>query len=335
MENNDVQGMPSVGNALRNIVGNQPKPELAEMVEKNEDAPMSASAPAPAHAPEPVAVDPTPAPEPEPAQEQEYSSWMESSASAPVEANDDGPSQEEKLRVFESLMQDKEVQLFLEAKRAGKSLTEVSKEYQTIDYSNMSVEDLAKHYGTHLGLNEEQIEESVDSLSSLNPIQKHELTMQWRDKLNSVQASKIEQLVGNYKQSAVNQEAVMQKLFQDVEKEASFIQDKDLFGAKISQKDAEGFKEWVRAYKFDPLNPDGTYNASKLRNLYIAEVLMPQIQKANYAKGQSEGRKEVLKEIHRPSENSAVASKLPEVKSNQSDTEKAQKALRAMMSGKF
>lgn len=320
-QNNDVANMPNIGNHLRSIVGNTQQQEFEQQEVVNEE-------PAEVQNEEiPVEQEQTPV------ETDANHSWMEIGSSKQEEPVQTGPSEKEKLEIMERLLQDHEIKLFLEAKRAGKSLKDVANEYQTVDYGTMDAETLAKHYGQHLGLSDDQIEESIDGISSMTPIQKHELMASWKGKLESAQASKMEQLIGGYRQVSQSQEQIVQKLAQDVDKEAAFIVDKELFGAKLTQKDAEDFKKWVST--FDYLNPDGSYNVQMLRNFWLGAVKMPSIQKANYAKGQSEGRKEILKEVHRPSQNSAAATRLPEVKSNQSDAEKAQKALRAMMSGKF
>lgn len=318
-QNNDVANMPSIGNHLRNLVSESaPAPEVAPApVEKEPELQIEE----PASAPAPVV---------ETQQQEPDMSWLEGSGD--VAKKDEGPSAEEKLRFYEALLQDKEAQLFIEAKKAGKSLLDISKEYQVIDYDKMSAEDLAKHYGQHLGLSDEQIEESIDSMSSMNPIQKYEMTNSWREKLNTVQAGKVEQLAGNYKQSFEEQAWVLKKAASDLEREAATIVDKEIFSTKFTQKDAEDFKSFVQ--NFNTLNSDGTLNMSAMKQYWIGTKISA-IQKANFARGASEGRKEILKEIHRPSESSSVATKLPEVKSNQSDADKAQKALRAMMSGKF
>lgn len=321
LQNNDVANMPSIGNHLRNIVSKQqesaPTQEVTPQAVESQPEPTS---------PEPEAPAPVMEDGPD-------TSWLDSPSygNEPVK-QDEGPSAEEKLKFYEALLQDKEAQLFIEAKKAGKSLLDLSKEYQVVDYDNMSAEDLAKHYGQHLGLTDDQIEESLDSISSMNPIQKHEMTRSWKDKLNSVQAGKIEQLAGNYKQSYENQAWILQKAASDLDREAASIPDKELFSTKFTQKDAEDFKSFVQTY--NPLNSDGTLNMSLMKQFWIGTKVSA-IQKANFARGASEGRKEILREIHRPSESSSVATKLPEVKSNQSDADKAQKALKAIMSGKF
>ncbi len=320
-QNNDVANMPNIGNHLRSIVGNTQQQEFEQQEVVNEEPAEVQN--------EEILVEQ----EHTPVETDGNHSWMEIGSSKQEEPVQTGPSEKEKLEIMERLLQDHEIKLFLEAKRAGKSLKDVANEYQTVDYGTMDAETLAKHYGQHLGLSDDQIEESIDGISSMTPIQKHELMASWKGKLESAQASKMEQLIGGYRQVSQSQEQIVQKLAQDVDKEAAFIVDKELFGAKLTQKDAEDFKKWVST--FDYLNPDGSYNVQMLRNFWLGAVKMPSIQKANYAKGQSEGRKEILKEVHRPSQNSAAATRLPEVKSNQSDAEKAQKALRAMMSGKF
>ena len=324
-QNNDVANMPNIASQLRNIVKNttpevepEPTPEVTTpQVENTTEQPVAEQ----------------PVEETQTTKESEPDlSWLDGGSSKQAVEKNEGPSVEEKLRLYEALMQDKEAQLFIEAKKAGKSLLDLTKEYQVIDYNSMSAEDLAKHYGRHLGLSDDQIEESIDSISSMNPIQKFEMTNSWKDKLNGIQASKIDQIAGGYKKTYEDQSWILQKAANDLEREAASIIDKELFSTKFTNKDADDFKSFVQ--NFNTLNPDGTMNMALLKQFWIG-TKVSSIQKANYAKGASEGRKEILKEIHRPSESSSIATKLPEVKSNQSDTDKAQKALKAIMSGKF
>lgn len=329
--------MPSdMGQHLKSILGDKTEQDTSAETQQNIQDEVQAQTPQTEAQREVVNEVETPQAEQEVVNDepQETPSWMELPAQdSPKQEASNEPSAEEKLKYYEQLMQDKELQLIIEAKKAGRSLRDVAEEYKVIDYSKMSAEDITKHYGQQIGLDEDQIEESIDSLSSMNPIQKHEMLNSWRQKLETAQASKFEQLAGSYRQESQNQQAVMQKFAMDLDKEASFIVDKELFGAKLTQKDADDFKRWVST--FDYVNSDGTYNVAKLRNFWLGEVKLPTLQKANYAKGQSEGRKEILKEVHRPSQSSAVATKLPEVKSNKSDPEKAASALKAIMSGKF
>ncbi len=322
-QNNDVANMPNIANTLRNIVNNtapevEPEPTQEDVAPQVENTKTVQE--------QPVAE------ERSEAHSEPDLSWLDGGSSETVVEKNDGPSTEEKLRFYEALMQDKEAQLFIEAKKAGKSLLDLTKEYQVVDYSSMDAEDLAKHYGKHLGLSDDQIEESVDGLLSMNPIQKFEMTNSWRDKLNSIQAGKIDQIAGGYKKTYEDHSYILQKAANDLEREASSIVDKELFSTKFTNKDADDFKSFVQ--NFNTLNPDGTMNMALLKQFWIG-TKVSSIQKANYAKGASEGRKEILKEIHRPSESSSIATKLPEVKSNQSESDKAQKALKAMMSGKF
>jgi hypothetical protein len=323
MQNNDVANMPNIVNSLRNIVKNT-TPEVEPEPTKEDVAPQVENT-------KTVQEQPVAEERGESQSEPDFS-WLDGGASEPTIEKNEGPSTEEKLRLYEALMQDKEAQLFIEAKKAGKSLLDLTKEYQVIDYGSMDAEDLAKHYGKHLGLSDDQIEESIDGLSSMNPIQKHEMVSSWKEKLNAIQAGKIDQIAGGYKKTYQDQAYILQKAAEDTERKAVSIVDKELFSTKFTNKDADDFRGFVR--NFDTFNSDGTMNVDKLF-LYWIGTKIPSIQKANYAKGASEGRKEILKEIHRPSESSSIATKLPEVKSNQSDTDKAQKALKAIMSGKI
>jgi hypothetical protein len=325
MQNNDVANMPNIGSHLRNIVKNttpevepEPTPEVTTPQVENTTE-------------QPVAEQPIVEAQPEKESEPDLS-WLDGGVSEQVVEKNEGPSTDEKLRFYEALMQDKEAQLFIEAKKAGKSLLDLTKEYQVIDYDSMSAEDLAKHYGRHLGLSDDQIEESIDSISSMNPIQKFEMTNSWKDKLNGIQASKIDQIAGGYKKTYETQSWILEKAVNDLEREAASIIDKELFSTKFTNKDADDFKSFVR--NFNTYNSDGSMNMALLKQFWIGTKISS-IQKANFAKGASEGRKEILKEIHRPSDSSSIATKLPEVKSNQSDNDKAQKALKAIMSGKF
>jgi len=221
----------------------------------------------------------------------------------------------------------------MEIKKNGGTLADLFNEYQPVDYTKMTPEAVAKHYGELKGWSAEDIEEIISEFEDMKSYQKKEAVEKWITTLEESQGGKRAKLTDGIRakseESQRESARIEAKFADDVEKEASFIVDKPLFGTKMTKEDAEDFKTWVNTFDF--LNPDGTYNVPMLRNFWIGARKIPAIQKANYSQGTSDGKLEVLKEVHRPSDNSAAASKLPDQQPQLSDIEKAQKAMQQMM----
>jgi len=326
----EVQTMPSSMMEHMKKINPTPTPEV--VAETVVETPEVVAEVKPAVTETPVVEAAKEEPKPAVTTETPTTSWLDTEPLAKTEAPK-GASFEEKAAAFDKLMENKELQLILTGMQAGKGVQDIIKEYQYVDYNSMSAEVIAEHYGKHLGLDQPQIEESIEGINAMTPIQKQELISSWKEKLNQVQAGKLENTIGSYKQASLNEQAIMQKFNDDIAREAQYIVGQELFGAKLTKDDGDSFQNWVRTEFPKYVNDDGTYNVPMLRNFWIGQKKISAIQKANYAKGATEGRIEVLKEVHRPSESSAVATSLPAAKTVVNDVDKAKQALKSLMGG--
>ena len=253
-------------------------------------------------------------------------------AETPNNNNTPSPTAEDKAKAFDALFSHPETELVLKAFQAGKTLADLVKEYQVVDYSSMDAEAVTKIYGEQNGYTEDQMQEWLDTLPT---IQRDREIKAMRDELNAKEKDKTKNLVKGYEQSAELEAQVRQKLDHDLNKVAQAMVDKDLFGTKLNKKDADDFPNWVRTEFSKYINPDGSYNVELLRNFWLGAVKIPAIQKANYAKGKTDGTQAVLKEVHRPNLSGAAATTMPQPKPATDPQKKAQDAAKAIGSGKL
>jgi hypothetical protein len=330
-----VESKPMPTGLAKHLQEIQPKPQQADVV----------NIPVPDVAPveEPVAETPAPAPVVEantavtetPAQGNEAPAeddWLSADAPMQTEANQptNSPSAEEKAKAFDALFSNPQVELVLKAFQAGKTLEEIAKEYQVVDYNSMDVESLSKAYGQLQGYSDDEVEATQEWLDSLPTVQRTRELNAMKSELGQLRNEKMKTLSQGYEKTIADEQAVQRKLETDIAATSQAMIGKDLFGATITKKDADDFQKWVRTDFANYVNPDGTYNVNQLRNFWLGAVKIPSIQKANFAKGKTEGVQEVLKEVHRPSLNSAAPSRLPQANPVKTAQEEAREAVKKM-----
>lgn len=244
------------------------------------------------------------------------------------------PTEIDKAKAWDALTKDPEFDLFFKAKQAGKSLADLSKEYQHVDYTKMDAEAIIKHYGQINQYSDEKIEQSLEWIAGLPPIQQDRELNVLRAELESSQQAKFKNLGLRFENDIQSQQMIDKKYHADMQAMKQLISEREFHGAKLSKQDGDAFENWVSAEFPKYINPDGTYNVKMLANFWLGAVKMPAIQKANLSKGASEARMEVLKEVGRPSTNSAVATKLPETKPQMTDVERATKGVAQHFGGR-
>lgn len=314
-----------------------PAAETTPVVETPEVKPEeTVVTPTPEVKPEEV-VAKTPADEVPPADPLSWLDELKTKKETPAETNVNAPSNEDKLKAYDTLIADPEFKLFFEAKRAGKKLTDIAKEYDTVDYRKLPTEAVIEHYGKLNGWDEDKIAEVLGEVNTMGALQRDREIKAITAELESNQQARLDQLGASYKQSAdtsLEQEKfVMQKLDEDISRVSKLMIDKEFYGAKLNDQDVKRFTEYVKT--FDLFNNDGTYNVDLMLANWLGSEKLRDIQKANYAKGQSAGKQELLKEVHRPSESTSAPTKVPDVKPAKTEAESLNEMLQAIGSGQL
>jgi len=244
------------------------------------------------------------------------------------------PTDIDKARAWDALTKDPEFDLFFKAKQAGKSLADLTKEYQPIDYKSMDAEAIMKHYGQLKKYDDAKIEQSLEWIAGLPPIQQDRELSALINELDQNQQAKFKDLGLNFERDIQSQAMIEKKYREDIAQYKQLISEREHNGAKFSKQDGDAFENWVSTEFPKYINPDGTYNVKMLANFWLGAVKLPAIQKANLSKGASEARMEVLKEVGRPSNNSAAATKLPEPKPVLSENDVARKGVAQHFGGR-
>lgn len=285
----------------------------------------------------------------------ETPNWWETNTEQPQpspeitgKAVQDAPSNDHQSKAaqYDKLMADEGLAAIIAARSQGKNIDEIIRDFQTVDYNSMPAEAVARSYGKLKGWNEDQINEEIGALAEMRPSQREFTVEGMVAKLNAAQADALKQKQGSYGEQAAQAiakaqqaEAAHEKFIQtrfveDMAKAKARIMANEFAGAKLTQEDADDFERFVTT-EFEFLRKDGTYDMDRFIPYWLGAKKLKSIQRTNYANGKSDGNLETLKEIHRPSESSAAASKLPEVKTPLTQGEKALKAAEGLAQGKF
>jgi transcriptional regulator with XRE-family HTH domain len=236
-------------------------------------------------------------------------------------------------KVYQSLLKDPEIALIVEAKKAGRSLADVAKEYQQVDYTTMDAQGLVENYGKQHKWTAEQIESELEFYESKSLTEKQQIAAIWKGSLENEQKGKLEKLAGAYKEDAAKEAKIQQTFFKDLEDTANFMVDKEVAGIKMTKEDAQNFRDWTM--NFSIAKEDGTYDVKLMQKLWIGANKLSAIQKAYQAKGESQGRKEVLTEVHQPDLKSSAPTRTPEAAPVKTPQEKVKNFVQAVRSGKI
>jgi hypothetical protein len=222
---------------------------------------------------------------------------------------------------YSALLEDPEVKQFLELKKAGKSLPEIAQEYQPIDFRSKSADDIVALYGKENGWSETDIESQLTSMEGRSKFEIDTIRQQMQKALEKTQEDKFNVLVAGSKRQAELQAQLMQRATQELAAEKQNLVGKEIVGLKLTPDDANDFEKFVN--EFNVTRADGSFNIPLLRNFWLGARKLQAIQKSALSTGKTEGIKEVLSEVHRPSENPASASRIPTEAKPVSPEEKA------------
>lgn len=228
-----------------------------------------------------------------------------------------------KAKAWDAVMADPQMEVIFKAVQAGKRPFDVIQELQPVDYTTMDASAVAENYGKLQGYTPEQISEAAQWLEDLPLVQKNRELNLMRAELNQHQEGRLSQAAQGFEKTIADQDAIYKQFNADMQKEKAIIVDKEFFGTKLTRQDADAFENWVRTEFPKHINEDGTFNVAYLRNFWLGAAKIPAIQKANLSNGATQGRKEVLQEVHRPAENSSSVTKVPEAKPPASPQETA------------
>jgi len=267
--------------------------------------------------PTPEKNEPSPvAEEKKPTPTAEETPWYEQldkgNEEAPIQS--DAAVFEKKAKAYEELMKDPQMELILKGVEAGRRPFDIIKDAQITDYSNMDALAVVDNYGKLQKFTEEQQSEAVEWFESLPLIMRERELKAMRQELDQNQQGLMEQTAGGYELTTAERERVMSINEKELQKMKSLIVDKEYYGATLTKDDADSFEKFSREIFKHIINPDQTLNYPFILKNWLGSQKLTTIQKANHAIGEAKGKMEVLKEHARPSENSAIASRIPEVK---------------------
>ena len=258
--------------------------------------------------------------------------WFETTEEKkPVEVEDTTDYKSE----YNALISDPVLKAIAEAKKAGKNVAEVIKELQPVDYKSMSLEQLAESYGKSKGWSDDDISDEIGKMEGKTRTEIENITSTWLNKLESDQAGKMEKFAATHRETAEEQkraELHIQKTFEsDIKAECELMLANEINGVKLTKDHVNDFIK--TSVEFSPTREDGTWSREALRYNWLGKNLSLFMGAAK-AEGASEGRGEVLDEIHRPNLQTSQPQRLPEVKKPLTAEQEAEALINARLGRK-
>lgn len=201
---------------------------------------------------------------------------------------------------IDPIFEDEQVRLFVEARKAGKTLVDFVADFQVPDYSKYSDAEVVDAALKEMFPDQDTFDQAKATFESYDIFQQKQKVSEFRNNFNNRIQEKQKLLTEPLlKQQAETQE-IRNRFSADLEKNILEITEKDYKGFTITADIANDVKKYVNE-GFSLFKPDGTADVSKMIDFALWEKYGHQIVKANVNRAKNEGRKEVLAAVTNPS----------------------------------
>ena len=222
----------------------------------------------------------------------------------------------------------------IEAEDAGKNVLDTFKELQPVNYSAMSMEQLAEAYGKSKGWSDDDISDEISKMEGKTRTEIENITSTWLTKLDADQSGKMEKFASDNKQLAEQQKQaelhIQQTFEKDLKAKCELMLANEINGVKLTK---DHVNEFIKlAVEDSYTREDNTIDMDGIFERYLGRNIK-QFMGAAKAEGASEGREEVLKEIHRPNPQTSQPQRLPDVKQPLTREQTATELIKARLSG--
>lgn len=156
------------------------------------------------------------------------------STATQTQAGQKAPEADPVYEKYKTALNDPQVQFLLDQKLAGKSIFEVQKEFQFIDYDNLPAADLFKEKLQKFGASDDDVKEELEAFSQLKPWEQAEKVASLREQGKQAQAQKMANLNQSAQQSQQQQHEFQQRINSEITQTIESLKGKELFNLKVS-----------------------------------------------------------------------------------------------------
>lgn len=218
---------------------------------------------------------------------------------------------------YKEYLKDPQVQAVLEARKQGKSVTDLIKEINADDPSKLSNVELYEKELDSFGLTADEKQEELDRFTDgMSPLERAKAIQPIKEKLVNAYNQKLEQFITAPKKLEADAQLVIQQNAQKgQEKLKNILAQNEFLGLELTATR----KKEIEKYVNENCYPDkqGNYNVEQAFNDAIVKNYGVELVKANQSKVEAKAKTEIFKEVTRPSKemtsNSAASLNSPEV----------------------
>jgi hypothetical protein len=218
---------------------------------------------------------------------------------------------------YKEYLKDPQVQAVLEARKQGKSVTDLINEINADDPSKLSNVELYERELDSYGLTPEEKQEELDKFTDgMSPLERAKAIQPIKEKLVAAYNQKLEQFITAPKKLEADAQLRIQENAQKgQERLKNILAQNEFLGLELTPTRKKEIEKYVNENCYPDKN--GNYNVEQAFNDAIVKNYGVELVKANQSKVEAKAKTEIFKEVTRPSKemtsNSAASLNSPEV----------------------
>lgn len=212
---------------------------------------------------------------------------------------------------YKDYLKDPQVVALIEARKNGKSITDLVKDITAEDPSKLTQKETYEKHLDSFGLTGEEKEIELEKFDGMSPLERAQITKPIKEKLTNDFNQKLEQLINPIKQEKeIADRAIEQAAKEGNQKLDSLLAQDEFMGLELTAERKKALRTFVENNCYP--NKKGEYNVEYTFKAGILENFGADLVKANTKKAETKAKEEVFKEITRPSKevNSTSAASL-------------------------
>lgn len=201
---------------------------------------------------------------------------------------------------YKEWLSDPQVVAVIEARKSGKSVTDLMKEINAEDPSKLTTKDLYEKHLDSYGLTPEEKEIELDKFDGMSPLEKAQQIQPIKERLTGEFNKKLEQFINPIKQERESaSQAIEKNVAEGHQKLESLLAQDEFMGLELTAERKQKLKTYIENNCFPDKN--GKYDVDQTFKAGIVENFGADIVKVAKQKAETKAKVEVMAEITRPS----------------------------------
>ena len=226
--------------------------------------------------------------------------WWNATEEVKTKTTPEVKTEIDKIKAYDDLLSDPEIKAFVDAKKAGKTLTSFLNEIKGVDVDKMSSEDIFKLDLQKYGAKDDALEEAMEDFRAKPQWQQDKDIAPLKEVIKKEQADKLKEFSISSTLEVQKRDDMVKKGFDDLDLHLKNITGTKIDGFEITKEISDDIKNFV-TNQFSIYNEDGSFNIDYLVDIALYKTHKKDIMKANFDDLEKQIEEKYIKEYSRPS----------------------------------